>query len=451
MAPDRSPPLGAAPVTVAIATYNRAALLHRALESCRQQSVPPERVIVVDDGSTADTAQVVAAFEGLAIDYVNVGKVGLGRARNLATERCTTPWLCIHDDDDVMLPNRIADHVAGLSAGANMSHGGWINFSELGELDYHAGKPVDEDVILYAGNAVTHGACCYETAILRQFPYRTDVVGGADFDMVVRAVRSGIRCAHTGSYVLLRRRHADSMSATVPDGQAATRRAVVAAIDAGRSPEDIVNRITAARLVAELAINPPSFRYFHRAVGLVGEPMRVVVRVPRSAEALFGFLAAFQRADQPFELFLLDPEPGLASPLVLASAPETNLDRLDELDAALRQIGLKVSLLAATASLFDTPRAEFEPKTETGCFRVVLRSDSLRELQLAYCLLRNQRRWEWYIVIRPSCDGRGGPVFTMVSAPFSTKNHGRNTDLPTEVCYFVMTQTNITPDVILGT
>src|SRR6478609_2119360 len=68
---DRRTPLGAAPVTVAIATFNRAPMLRQALESCRNQSVPPQRVIVVDDGSTDDTAQVVNGFEGLAVDYAN--------------------------------------------------------------------------------------------------------------------------------------------------------------------------------------------------------------------------------------------------------------------------------------------------------------------------------------------------------------------------------------------
>src|ERR1700761_9328811 len=113
---DRRIPLGAAPITVAIATLNRADMLRQALESCRNQSVPPQRVIVVDDGSGDGTAQVVSSFEGLAVDYVSVGRIGLGHARNLATSLCTTPWLCILDDDDIMLPGRIADHVAGLSA-----------------------------------------------------------------------------------------------------------------------------------------------------------------------------------------------------------------------------------------------------------------------------------------------------------------------------------------------
>ena len=439
---DRRTPLGAAPVTVAIATFNRAPMLRQALESCRNQSVPPQRVIVVDDGSTDDTAQVVNGFEGLAVDYANVGRIGLGHARNLATALCTTPWLCILDDDDIMLPNRVADHVAGLSGGANMSHGGWINFNDRHELDYHPGKPVEEDVIVYVGNAITHGACCYETAVLREFPYRTDVVGGADFDLAVRAVRSGIRCIHTGSYVLLRRRHAVSMSAQAGAGQAAMRRAVVGAVDFHRSDEEIAARTAAARQVTALALEPPSVLELSRAMGAFSQPMRVAAFVSRAAAPLFDLVAKLKHVGA---LEVVDPDASFAAELVLASPATSDGSRLAEFDAAFRAQGLEPTLLAVDSPKLDRPPSELEIPTAPESFRIVLQSDSLRELQLAHRVLRSRRRWKWYVVAHHQQGGeRSHPRFALVSAEFSRSGrYGR--DPTQELGYFIADQTDLLP------
>lgn len=444
MSADRRIPLGAAPVTVAIATFNRAHLLRQALESCRVQSVPPQRVIVVDDGSSDDTAQVVGGFDGLAVDYVNAGRIGLGHARNLATALCTTPWLCILDDDDIMLPNRIGDHLAGLSGGANMSHGGWINFNERHELDYHPGKPVDEDVVVYVGNAITHGACCYETAVLREFHYRTDVVGGADFDFAVRAVRSGIRCRHTGSYVLLRRRHAASMSVQAGAGQASMRRAVVGGIDFHRSDEEIAARTMAAREVQSLALEPPSFLDLGRALGAFSRPMRVAAFVSRAAAPLFDLLSRLKHIES---LEVLDTDPSFSADLVVACPATSDGSKLAELDAAFRAQGLEPALLAIDSPMLGHSSGGLEIPTAAHTFRAVIQSDSLRELQLAHRILRSQRRWRWYVVGRNESESDGSHSrFALVSAEFHRAGGGgERDDSAQEVGYFISDQTDLQP------
>ncbi|HEX6608456.1 MAG TPA: glycosyltransferase, partial [Chloroflexia bacterium] len=60
------------PVSVVIPTYNRAELLRAALESVQAQTAPVAEVVVVDDGSTDDTAAVVAEFadRGLPMRYL---------------------------------------------------------------------------------------------------------------------------------------------------------------------------------------------------------------------------------------------------------------------------------------------------------------------------------------------------------------------------------------------
>lgn len=78
------PPLGdrlESPVTVIIATYNRSKYIAQSLASVLGQSRPPAQVIVVDDGSTDDTQNVLAAYDD-RIEYIRKKNGGKSTALN---------------------------------------------------------------------------------------------------------------------------------------------------------------------------------------------------------------------------------------------------------------------------------------------------------------------------------------------------------------------------------
>ncbi|MCP9450835.1 MAG: glycosyltransferase family 2 protein, partial [Nitrospira sp.] len=70
-------------VSVIIPTYNRARLVAEAIESVLRQTRPPREIIVVDDGSTDDTKQVLASFGDRIIALYQENQ-GVGSARNRA-------------------------------------------------------------------------------------------------------------------------------------------------------------------------------------------------------------------------------------------------------------------------------------------------------------------------------------------------------------------------------
>lgn len=409
-----------APVTVAIATHNRAHLIGDALKSCLDQTVRPERVIVVDDGSSDDTASIVRSFTSLDIAYVNAGKIGLGNARNLATALCRSKYLCILDDDDIMLPNRIRDHMASFAEGAQMSHGGWINVTARGDLEFKPGKIVDEDVIVYAGGAITHGACCYLTALLREFPYRDDLASGIDFDLAMRLVRCGLTCAHTGSYLLLRRYHDSNLSLTHGEGQRSLRQVVVGMIDRTRSDAEIARRRQAASARRELVATPvPPFAEIYRLLGGLQGARRVVVSVPRQASEFFALMGRLGLETVQLELF--DGQADLTSTVLLGCRPSHGLDGLEAFCAAVQRCNVLPAVTCAAA----VPRAVQRPlavSTPDGHFRLALKSFVLQELQLTHRLLEQQRPWTWYIAVREeTVGGRRRPAYWLVSAPFRAR------------------------------
>jgi glycosyltransferase involved in cell wall biosynthesis len=100
-----------APVTVLIATFNRARFVVQAVESVLRQSVPPSQVIVVDDGSTDHTADLLKPYLS-RVEYVRKENGGKATALNLGLPRVRQEYLWIFDDDDVALPSALESHLA---------------------------------------------------------------------------------------------------------------------------------------------------------------------------------------------------------------------------------------------------------------------------------------------------------------------------------------------------
>jgi glycosyltransferase involved in cell wall biosynthesis len=87
-------------ISVVIPTYNRSPLLRRAVKSVQQQSKQPAEIIVVDDGSTDDTAQRVASF-GPAVHYICQANAGTAAARNRGVHAAQSEWIAFLDSDDI--------------------------------------------------------------------------------------------------------------------------------------------------------------------------------------------------------------------------------------------------------------------------------------------------------------------------------------------------------------
>jgi glycosyltransferase involved in cell wall biosynthesis len=97
-------------VSVVIPTFNRAALLPRTLNSVLAGLDAGDRIIVVDDGSTDDTAAVVGAAEAPwqgCVRYLRVPNGGAGRARNAGIAAAKSDLIAFADSDDTWLPHRL--------------------------------------------------------------------------------------------------------------------------------------------------------------------------------------------------------------------------------------------------------------------------------------------------------------------------------------------------------
>jgi glycosyltransferase involved in cell wall biosynthesis len=90
-------------ISVVIPSYNAGTLLRETLDSVLSQSYPAHEIIVVDDGSTDDTAALVRDY-GHAVRYIWQENQGQAVARNTGIAAATGDWIALLDSDDVFLP-----------------------------------------------------------------------------------------------------------------------------------------------------------------------------------------------------------------------------------------------------------------------------------------------------------------------------------------------------------
>jgi glycosyltransferase involved in cell wall biosynthesis len=95
-------------VSVIIPTYNRAGLLSTAIDSVLAQTYANLEVIVVDDGSTDGTSEVVGGYADPRVVGVHVEHTGvLGAVRNAGLARAGGEWVAFLDSDDAWLPEKL--------------------------------------------------------------------------------------------------------------------------------------------------------------------------------------------------------------------------------------------------------------------------------------------------------------------------------------------------------
>ena len=102
-------------IVAVIPSYNRAATVGRAVRSVLEQTRPAEEVLVVDDGSTDDTPEVLADF-GDTIRVLRTENAGAAVARNRGVAATAAGWIAFLDSDDLWLPDHLARIAAAITA-----------------------------------------------------------------------------------------------------------------------------------------------------------------------------------------------------------------------------------------------------------------------------------------------------------------------------------------------
>lgn len=95
--------------SIILPTYNRAELIGNAISSVLTQTFNEWEIIVIDDGSTDNTAVIVASFNEKRIKYIKQVNLERSAARNKGIHTAKGLYLCFLDSDDYFLPNHLSN------------------------------------------------------------------------------------------------------------------------------------------------------------------------------------------------------------------------------------------------------------------------------------------------------------------------------------------------------
>jgi len=99
-------------ISVIVPTYNRADLISETIESILNQTYKNFELIIVDDGSTDNTEEVIRKFKDSRIKYIKTDNWGgPARPRNTGIKKAKGEYIAFCDDDDIWLPKKLEKQI----------------------------------------------------------------------------------------------------------------------------------------------------------------------------------------------------------------------------------------------------------------------------------------------------------------------------------------------------
>jgi glycosyltransferase involved in cell wall biosynthesis len=206
-------------ISVIIPCYNHARFLPDAIESALHQSVKNKEIIVVDDGSTDNTAEVTRAYPG--VKYIHQPNQGLSAARNTGIDHSEGDYLVFLDADDWLYPNALT-----INCDALQRHPQWAFVSGWHDKVDEWKYPVEQDeqivvttnhyLQLLKGNYIgMHATVMYQRWVFEEFRFDTSLKACEDYDLYLKVTRKYAVGNHS-SKIAAYRIHGNNMSMKIP-------------------------------------------------------------------------------------------------------------------------------------------------------------------------------------------------------------------------------------------
>lgn len=185
-------------ISVIIPTYNSARYLPQALDSVLAQDYPHIEIIVVDDGSTDETPQLIRPYHA-HLHFIQQANAGSAAARNTGLAQAHGAYVVFLDADDWLLPGKLRQQAAIMQAQPDVGlvHSGWQRVNEAGDVLETAAPWRDAPRLDIDGwvwyKPVQMGAMLFRKAWLdRVGGFDPDLRQSQDVDLIFRLALAGM-------------------------------------------------------------------------------------------------------------------------------------------------------------------------------------------------------------------------------------------------------------------
>ena len=236
-------------VSVIMPAYNASAYIAESIESVLIQNYGNFELIIVDDGSTDNTAEIIAAFNDPKIRYFYQANNGASSARNFAIRQARGQYLVLLDADDMITPDFIARHLQEFEKNTNAD----LIYSDYCFIDdnsrpirivkrpeYTDEKLLIRDLFRCGFPIVQFNHTCLRKSVFDRIGfYEEKLVIAEDYDMIRRFLKCGLKLRHIGQVLYLRRITTGSLSRSFTPEKANCHFEVVRRFTETFSPEEL--------------------------------------------------------------------------------------------------------------------------------------------------------------------------------------------------------------------
>lgn len=119
-------------ISVVLSTYNEEKYIAKSIQSILDQTYPYFEFIIVNDGSTDSTLQIVKSFTDPRIVLIDKPNSGLPDSLNKGIESAKYDWIARMDGDDIATPDRFERQVSYIKDDSGVIGGQFISINEMG-------------------------------------------------------------------------------------------------------------------------------------------------------------------------------------------------------------------------------------------------------------------------------------------------------------------------------
>jgi glycosyltransferase involved in cell wall biosynthesis len=216
-------------IATIIPAYNCERYLAEAIESVLAQNYRPLEIIVIDDGSTDDTAKIAKRFEP-AIQYCFQANGGIGSARNRGIGLAHSDFIAFLDADDLWPEGKLEHQMLAFHDNREIE----AVFGLVQQFEQSSGGTTDVGALMTG--QLASSMLIRRESFDRVGPFRTDIKLGEFVDWYMRASEKGLRSRMLAEVVLRRRIHDSNIGLRHRDSSSDYVRLLKNALDRRRGP-----------------------------------------------------------------------------------------------------------------------------------------------------------------------------------------------------------------------